>query len=168
MKRIIVFCAALTVAACLPASAQKLPATALSLGVLLPSDSDTRHRTGSALLLGELRYALPASASAVSRTVLSGTAATSNRAYEGSTIVSGTVGQVFSLRSGQSPLSPQAVYVGVGAGIYGMDLRFVHAFARFGGYGEIGYNVTSNVFANAQYRLVDRGNGAALSLGVRF
>ncbi len=159
---------ALCLAACLPAAAQTLPATALSLGVLLPSDSDTRHRTGSALLMGELRYALPASASATARTVLSGTAATSNRAYEGSTIVSGTVGEVFSLRSGQSPLSPQAVYIGAGAGIYGMDLRFVHAFARVGGYGEIGYNVTRNVFANAQYRFADRGDGASLTLGVRF
>jgi len=168
MKVLSLIFLALALTVCRPALAESVPPTAISLGVLLPTDSDTRHRTGSAMLMGEVRYALPALATATARTVLSGTAATSNRAYEGNTIVSGTVGEVFSLTSGQSPLAAQSVYVGAGAGIYGMDLRFVHAFARVGGYGEIGYNVSSELFANAQYRIVDRGDAASLTLGVRF
>lgn len=165
----------LSASLCHPASAQKLPAsaklpsTALSFGVLLPTNSDTAHRTGSTLLLGELRYALPASGPlAVSRTVFSGTAAISNRATEGSVLVSGTVGQVFSLRSGQSPLAGRTGYIGAGVGVYAMDLRFSHAVARFGGYAEAGYNLDRALFVDAQYHLVDRGSGASVALGTRF
>lgn len=159
---------ALSVAASLPAAADKMRETAISLGVLLPTDVDTRHRTGSALLSGELRYALPAAASANTRTILIGTAATSNRAAEGSAIVSVTAGQVFSPDSRRSPLEPRTAYIGAGVGVYGMDLRFVHAFARVGGYVEAGYNLNSSLFVSTQYRFVDQGSGVSVLLGTRF
>lgn len=149
------------------ASAQTPPSYSLSLGVLSPTDTDTRHRTGSILLLGEVRYALPAAPSA-SRTVLAGSAARISRAYEDSTIVSGTIGQVFSLTPRQSPFAARTAYVGAGAGLYGMDLQFIHAFARVGAYAEAGYNLSGPLFVNAQYRLVNRGSGASLAFGVRF
>ena len=56
---------------------------------------------------------------------------------------------------------------GSGAGIYGMDLQFIHAFARPGGYAEVGYNFNRSLFVNAQYRLADRGDGASLAFGIR-
>jgi hypothetical protein len=174
MRLRLFFLTLLALRLCTPASAQtnqsvpKLSTIAISLGALLPSDSDTRHRTGSALLLGELRYTLPAPVAARSRTVLIGTAANSNRAYEGSGIYSGTVGEVFSLRAEQSPLAAQTPYVGAGVGLYGMDLRFVHAFVRVGAYAEAGYNLSSALFVNAQYRVADRGDGASITLGARF
>lgn len=116
--------------------------------------------------MGEVRYALPAK-QATSRTVLDLTAAHVNKKYEGSSLYSGTVGQVFSLTPGRSPLAAQTGYVGAGAGLYGMDLQFVHAFVRVGGYAEAGYNFDSRLFVNAQYRFADRGDGASLALGVR-
>ncbi len=149
-----------------PAAAQTPPPLSISVGVLSPSDADTRHRAGSALLLGEVRYALPAK-SVASRTVLAVTAAHVNKRYEGSSIYSGTAGQVFSLTPGRSPLAARTGYVGLGAGLYGMDLQFVHAFVRVGAYAEAGYNFDSRLFVNAQGRAADRGNGASLALGVR-
>lgn len=150
-----------------PAIAQELPATALSLGVFLPSDSDTRRRATNDLISAEVRYALPSKDPAASRTTLAIDVNRSSRG-EGSTIVGGTVGQLFSLGGGRSPLAAQTGYVGLGAGVYGLDLNGIHAVARVGAYGEIGYNLTQAVLASAQYRFVNRGNGATLSLGVRF
>ena len=49
-----------------------------------------------------------------------------------------------------------------------MDLRFIHAFARVGAYAEAGYNFSTALFVNAQYRIADRGNGASFTLGARF
>lgn len=118
------------------------------------------------MLMGEVRYALPAAPNA-SRTVLAASAARISRAYEDSTIVSGTIGQVFSLTPRQSPFAAQTAYLGAGAGIYGMDLQFIHAFARVGAYAEAGYNFSGSLFVNAQYRFVDRGDGASLAFGVR-
>lgn len=148
------------------ASAQTPPPLSVSLGVLSPAGSDTRHRAGSALLMGEVRYALPAKSTA-SRTVLAVTAAHVNKRYEGSSVYSGTAGQVFSLTPGRSPLAARTGYVGVGGGLYGMDLQFVHAFVRVGAYAEAGYNFDSRLFVNAQYRFADRGDGASLAVGVR-
>ncbi len=147
--------------------AQTPKPVSISLGVFLPSDSDTRARATGSLLLADVRYALPAKAAATSRTVLGVGAAHSSRG-EGSTVVIGTVGQTYSLSGARSPLAAQAGYAGFGAGVYGADLNGSHAFARPGAYAEAGYNVTEALFVNAQYRLVDRAGGAALTLGVRF
>lgn len=139
----------------------------ISLGVFLPATSQTRARATSALATAEVRYALPAEAAAMSRTLLGISASHSSRG-EGSTIITGTVGQSFSLTGGRSPLLGQTGYAGIGVGLYGMDLNGAHAFFRPGAYAEAGYNVTDTLFLNAQYRLVDRAAGATLALGVRF
>ena len=149
------------------AQAQTPKPTSISLGVFLPTASDTRARATSSLLIADVRYALPTKAAAMSRTVLGVSAAHSSRG-EGSTVVSGTVGQTYSLTGARSPLAAQAAYAGFGAGVYGADLNGAHAFARPGAYAEAGYNLTETFFVNAQYRLVDRAGGSALTLGVRF
>ena len=101
---------------------------------------------------------------ATSRTVLGVPARRCSSRGEGSTVVSGTVGQTYGLTGARSPLAAQAGYAGFGAGVYGADLNGAHAFARPGAYAEAGYNVTETLFVNAQYRLVDRAGGAALTL----
>ena len=149
------------------AHAQTSKPVSISLGVFVPSSSETRTRATGGLPILDVRYAFPAKPAAVSRTVLGISASHSSRG-EGSTLVSGTVGLAYGLTGRRSPLAAQAAYAGVGAGIYGADLNGIHAFARPGAYAEAGYNVTETLFLNAQYRLVDRAGGAALALGARF
>jgi len=150
-----------------PAGAQTPKPVSVSFGVFLPADSDTRARTTNSLLIADVRYVLSAKAAATSRTLLGVSAAHSSRG-EGSTVVSGTVGQSYSLTGAHSPLAAQAGYAGFGVGVYGMDLNGTRAFARPGAYAEAGYNVTETFFVNTQYRLVDRAGGTTLTLGVRF
>ena len=151
------------------ASAQTAPPVSVSVGVFSPANADTRHRAGNTLVLGSLGYALPSHAAvSPTRTVIEGTAAYGKKGSEASVVVSLTGGQVFSLTAGKSPLSTGAAYVGVGAGVYALDLSGRHAFGRAGIYGEAGYNLSSAVFIGASYRLVDQGSGASLALGTRF
>lgn len=149
--------------------AQTAPPESVSVGVFAPATTDTRHRAGSTLVLGSLGYALPARAAlSPTHTVIEGTAAYGKKGSEASVVLSFTGGQVVSLNAGKSPLSAGAAYVGVGAGIYALDLSGRHAFGRAGVYGEAGYNLSSAVFVGASYRLVDQGSGASLALGTRF
>ena len=151
----------------LSAHAQTPKAVSISLGVFLPSSGDTRARATNGLPIVDVRYALPAKATAASCTVFGISAAHSSRG-EGSTLVSATVGLAYGLTGGSSPLAAQTAYAGFGAGVYGADLNGAHAFARPGAYAEAGYNVTDTLFLNAQYRLVDRAGGATLALDARF
>ena len=168
MKSVTLFALPLLAACASAACAQTPPPLSVSLGVFSPTTSDTRHRAGSTLVLGALRYALPSQAVSTSRTVAEGTAAYGKKGSESSVIVSLTGGQIFSLSSGKSPLSAQTGYLGLGGGLYGMDLSGRHTFGRVGVYGEAGYNFTQAVFAQVSYRLVDQGSGASLALGTRF
>ncbi len=168
MKRFLCFALPLLAAGGSADAQSASPPVSVSLGVFAPAVTDTRHRAGNALLLGSLRYALPAGTASPARTVVEGTAAYGKRGSEASTLLSLTGGRVFSLTPGRSPLAAQTVYAGAGAGVYALDLSGRHAFGRLGVYGEAGYNLTGAVFAQASYRLVERGSGASLAVGARF
>lgn len=169
MKRTLLAALPLLTACASAVHAQTAPPVSVSVGVFSPATADTRHRAGSTLVFGSLRYALPSRAAvSPTRTVIEGTAAYGKKGSEASVVVSLTGGQVFSLSSGKSPLSAGAAYVGAGAGVYALDLSGRHAFGRVGIYGEAGYNFSSAVFVGASYRFVDQGSGASLVLGTRF
>ena len=142
--------------------------TSISAGIFVPSDGSDKRAGGSSQLDVEFRYGLPIpNPIPVTRTVIGLGIETGAKSGKHSTVVPITATQDFSLTGG-SLNAPDTVYGGVGAGAYIQNLSGISSAVRIGLHGELGVNVTSNLFVNARYQFVTHSNGLAVTAGLRF
>lgn len=158
------------------ARAQGILPVRVKLGVLLPSDGETKKATGDTHIAAEVDVALP-SALTMGSYVASIGYAQSTRSGAKLTTVPITVSRIFSPPNPATRLTGN-VYFGVGAGMY-----ILHASGggrsdnetTFGGFGVVGYSLPGGAtFIEAKYHVVakDAGGlkptGLAVLVGRRF
>ncbi len=142
--------------------------TSISAGVFVPSGGEDKRAGGSSQLDVEFRYGLPIpNPIPVTRTVIGLGVQTGAKSGKHATVVPITATQDFSLTGG-SLNAPGTVYGGVGAGAYVQNLSGISSAVRLGVHGELGVNVTGNLFVNARYQFVTHSNGLAVTAGLRF
>ncbi len=177
MKRNVLIIPALLAGLALTQSAQAAPGpnlpivgapTSISAGVFVPSGGDDKRAGGSSQLDVEFRYGLPIpNPIPVTRTVIGLGVQTGAKSGKHATVVPITATQDFSL-SGGSLNAPGTIYGGVGAGAYIQNLSGISSAVRLGVHGELGVNITGNLFLNARYQFVTHSNGLAVTAGLRF
>ena len=147
--------------------------TGLSAGAFFPT-SGAAKAGGSTQLDIEFRYAIPLPNPTPLLPVVGLGVETGSRSGNRSTVVPLTAGLLVGL-NGLSPNAGGSIFAGGGVGVYflnhhrsGSGLNQLGTSTRFGGYGELGYNLTGLVFVDAKYQIVDRANGVSASVGLRF
>ena len=142
--------------------------SAITAGIYLPNDSNTKDGGGSTQFSGEFRYTLPVPnpLDVPARTVASLGVEFGTSSGKHSTIVPLTVGEVISSKG--SPVGAGNFFYGAGLGAYFLNRSGFSTATRFGGYGELGYNFTSALFLDAKYQIVQHADGLNLNVGLRF
>jgi hypothetical protein len=172
LSPVLVLGALLAVAMAAPqrASAQ-VPGVGMPSGIgisaFAPTSSEAVRTGGSLQAAAELRYGLPSVPLTPTRTVLSVGAEWGSRNGKHSLIVPLDVAEYVGL-NGKSPSSPGTAYAGAGIGYYFMQQSGFGNRGEVGGFGALGYNFPFGLFVEGKYQVVTRGNGAMLSLGLRF
>lgn len=135
----------------------------------MPSGSDAKSAGGNSQLAFNFNYTLPVPnpASVPTQTVLSLGLESGTTAGKHYTIIPITAGQVVGLNGG-SPTSGGQAYAGAGVGVYIINGSGFATAGRIGTYGELGYNITSNLYAEARYQDVSHASGFTLQAGLRF
>jgi hypothetical protein len=142
---------------------------AVSLGAFIPSSNDAKDKGGSTQLDINFQYGLPliGSLGPLSHTVIGVGVETGTKSGGHSTVIPVTISQMFGV-NGQSPTAGGSFYYGVGVGAYFLNQSGISVATRIGGQVEGGYNLTSSIFVDAKYQIVDHADGPIISVGARF
>ena len=145
----------------------------VKVGVLLPSDSDTKDATGSTHLNGEVDLSLPNFGAG--KYIFTAGYAQGSRDGNKLRVIPITVARVF---GPPNPLRGVTgnVYFGVGAGAYLLKASAVgqsESKTTFGGFGMIGYQFPNPYFIEAKYHVAGSvnsisPNGVAILVGRHF
>ena len=140
---------------------------AISAGVFLPQSGSAKDNGGSTQFALDFHYTLPVPnpLSIPLRTMASIGVETGAKGGKHSTIIPLTISELISPEGG-SPVSGGSPYFGIGIGAYIMNTSF-NVGTKIGGFGEVGYNLTSMAFINAKYQFVQDANGLVVSAGLR-
>jgi hypothetical protein len=161
VMKMVALSATVCVGAMAPAHAQNtglIPVRA-KIGVVYPTNSDTRNLTGSTHLGGEVDVALPR--------LLGGRYMVSAGLFQGSDsgnklrMIPVTVGRFFQPPNPVGSLTGN-VYAGAGVGAYflrGQVGATSDSKVTIGGYGTVGYQFPNPYFVEAKYHLVGKVNG---------
>ena len=157
-----------------PAAAQDSPLPIkVKLGVLLPTDGDTKDFAGNTHFMGEVDLNIPLPG--VGNTVLTAGYSQGSRGGRKLRVIPLTIAQVF------SPPNPAAgltgnVYFGVGVGAYLLRASGdgdTENKTTFGGFGVVGYQFPNAYFVEAKYHVAGdvaglSPNGPAFLVGRKF
>ena len=139
----------------------------IGISAYVPTSSQAVHTGGALQAAAELRYGLPSVPLTPTKTVLSVGAEWGSRDGKHSLIVPLDIAEYVGL-NGKSPSSAGTAYAGAGIGYYFMQQSGFGNRGEVGGFGTLGYNFPFGLFVEGKYQVVTRGNGAMLSLGLRF